>query len=667
MPRNTDIQPDNDQPTMIEIEKTQWRSSMYGIDEEDLELVGNDTAPVIEEEEGLRDVSVSNPWVIAKMNVRSKLPFEYHQLLTPKKDRNAPKLPLNLSSPAASSHQQPLLTLPTPRTSSRSQKSIPLTSENMIASSSPISANTVGRGSPTRGHQMNISTDQRGQTAPAFAASQRTQQNSMSRKRTSERHETENPNDEWMRHTTHANVSNKRRHSQKYSNRQNAARDRGKKSRQNTQNGADIRDFFSRDTEQMGEGEDFELPSFTPIKGRPRASLSELQQSQSDRHEFVQNPTQEAANQLENPFSGPQRSIAQRAPPRPFSAGSFVANLQNQNFQNPSMMADRRSKDVQSSLRSSMTKTSSKNHDEISDQLHAYAERENRALALRSSLPQSYARIPILPGRPAVQNCQPYKPLGGLQRRRSSGKTSNNLPSEHCISHIELRIKRDINCVARSMQMLDMSVHGGNSLKRGHSATFNAEPRQSFSAPFHTVRLWSAKIYKLIDRCFEREDDRDTAYIKFHNNIYERLLEEYHYQQQDACTNTATGGTAIEQLVAAAAADESPRQDRIENENSSSVNFIGSTNSRIASLNVNTVSLIAKFVASDKTHNRGIPYDQNDSMTIIDEHGTLPAINQIETRAPTDAQLSMDEKAAQKGYESEYGDILAEDEMLFNI
>ncbi|KAL1609127.1 hypothetical protein SLS59_001490 [Nothophoma quercina] len=68
-----------------------WRSSMYGIDEEDLGCLQEDAPPEIEEEDGRRDVSISNPWTIARMNapVKSKKPISNNQLPSPAKKMNA--------------------------------------------------------------------------------------------------------------------------------------------------------------------------------------------------------------------------------------------------------------------------------------------------------------------------------------------------------------------------------------------------------------------------------------------------------------------------------------------------------------------------------------------------------------------------------------------------
>ncbi|KAF2281216.1 uncharacterized protein EI97DRAFT_389679, partial [Westerdykella ornata] len=64
-----------------------WRSTMYGVDEEDLHLLSDNPPPNLEEEEGARAAEVSNPWTIAKMNAAmkpKKRPVN-PQLLTPTK------------------------------------------------------------------------------------------------------------------------------------------------------------------------------------------------------------------------------------------------------------------------------------------------------------------------------------------------------------------------------------------------------------------------------------------------------------------------------------------------------------------------------------------------------------------------------------------------------
>jgi hypothetical protein len=102
-------------------EQPRWRSSMYGIDEGDLELLQENPPPVVEEEEGLRDVAVSNPWTIARMNapVKSKKLVSNEYLLSPAKSQSnkslGPQSPVSAATPQQFNLHEPL----TPETSSR--------------------------------------------------------------------------------------------------------------------------------------------------------------------------------------------------------------------------------------------------------------------------------------------------------------------------------------------------------------------------------------------------------------------------------------------------------------------------------------------------------------------------------------------------------------------
>lgn len=108
----------------------QWRSNMYGVDEDDLELLSSEyQRPVIEddEEEGRRAVSVSNPWTIAKMNAftKAKPSAKDPQLTTPIK--TPASMIFNSKYPIAGkiTCQQPPLEPPTPQTVSRVNTLLP--------------------------------------------------------------------------------------------------------------------------------------------------------------------------------------------------------------------------------------------------------------------------------------------------------------------------------------------------------------------------------------------------------------------------------------------------------------------------------------------------------------------------------------------------------------
>jgi DNA mismatch repair protein MutL len=114
----TDEEPTSEAPS----DQPQWRTSMYGIDEEDLRHLQENQSPVIEEEEeGRRAVEISNPWTIARMNTTIK-PSNTTcngQLLSPAKShregRILPSSPTQQITAHTVSHTKPL----TPQTSSR--------------------------------------------------------------------------------------------------------------------------------------------------------------------------------------------------------------------------------------------------------------------------------------------------------------------------------------------------------------------------------------------------------------------------------------------------------------------------------------------------------------------------------------------------------------------
>jgi hypothetical protein len=91
-----------------------WRSSMYGIDEEDLEFLPSNTHVAVEEEEGSRNADISNPWTIARMNapIKSKKSIANRQLQSPAKSQgdtsSAPQPPAPAATPRQSTPVEPL-------------------------------------------------------------------------------------------------------------------------------------------------------------------------------------------------------------------------------------------------------------------------------------------------------------------------------------------------------------------------------------------------------------------------------------------------------------------------------------------------------------------------------------------------------------------------------
>jgi DNA mismatch repair ATPase MutL len=153
VPIHQDSRPSDDISYPPESSKSQpqWRSSMYGIDEEDLEFLNDEQAQVIEEEEGRRAASISNPWTIAMMNSRTRKPTSNGQLMTPAKGRGDINLGLSSSSPAVTPRQQTSVEPLTPQTLSRTNIVRPVVDEQLqdnlqqlpLPPVQPLSSNNV--------------------------------------------------------------------------------------------------------------------------------------------------------------------------------------------------------------------------------------------------------------------------------------------------------------------------------------------------------------------------------------------------------------------------------------------------------------------------------------------------------------------------------------------
>ncbi|KAI4701223.1 hypothetical protein J4E81_002963 [Alternaria sp. BMP 2799] len=128
-PANRNEQPATDPAQAL----PRWRSSMYGIDEDDLEFLQENPAPVVEEEEekGLRAVEVSNPWTIARMNttIKPKQAASNEQLLSPAKSQRGSDPHLPSPSPAVTPRRALSAAPLTPQTLSKMNMRSPLDAE----------------------------------------------------------------------------------------------------------------------------------------------------------------------------------------------------------------------------------------------------------------------------------------------------------------------------------------------------------------------------------------------------------------------------------------------------------------------------------------------------------------------------------------------------------
>jgi DNA mismatch repair ATPase MutL len=116
-----------EEPTSVpQSDQPRWRASMYGIGEEDLGYLQENQPPIIEEEEpGRRDVEVSNPWTIARMNATTKPSNTIFngQLVSPAKSHGTGCILPSSSAPQTTPCKVSQTTPLTPQTSSKTNAS----------------------------------------------------------------------------------------------------------------------------------------------------------------------------------------------------------------------------------------------------------------------------------------------------------------------------------------------------------------------------------------------------------------------------------------------------------------------------------------------------------------------------------------------------------------
>lgn len=570
------ISPAKDQP--------QWRSTMYGIDEEDLEFVGTDPIPVIEEEEGIRDVAVSNPWTIAKVNVRNKQPLPNQQLMSPAKSIISSDGPFYTSSPSATPRQQAPKILLTPRTSSKTRTGMP--SPGVAVQS--LSESTSMHSERLPGPSQNISTDalsvfnsQPEKTNSSLLDSRRLQSKAVSRKKSTRQSEVEEPYNEWTHQPKR--VSNKPR-SRKPKGQHDSDHGAGKDDHMYSENNADIRDFFggnnrsSQSNTMTMSAQDSELPSFTPINSGLQELRSKLVHPESNRQLTLMtsssqgssgiaqtgsinrrkcaedgtllDPRHEAFPQIENISKMPHEFTAKRVLRRPSTAQ--VPVVTDCNIQNLPLNLDQPFHDARGPSKSSKQNGSSMKHQDIAAQLTAYANQEDRVCTSRPSLRRPQARVPpiheIAKVRPSHR-----EQVSSIRRRQSSGKSVEYMPSEHCISHIEVLVKTSVDQIVRLTQMLDMTVEGGNSIEWGHTATANPRSIHDISTTDSEARSLAMDVLNLLDDLFEREEDDIKIGIDLQTSILKHISDTAQVEVPDP--GPEPEGKWKDQLVTAAASN----------------------------------------------------------------------------------------------------------------
>lgn len=458
-----------------------WRSSMYGIDEEDLEFLQEDVADMPEEEDGRRDAAISNPWTIARMNapIKPKKLVSNGQLLSPAKSSSsvstAPHSPTPVATPrhrlfepltpqtpsqanAVSSQlddelQQSIRRLPgptsidcsavIPRSGPRTQRTLGLPSfeERMFSSMvQPAPQASTGESSfegpePPR----------RKRRAPKpFRNKPYTPSASVSR-------------DTWfgqpMRNAPKADRPQKEPRQQAASSFPNddsfssqrslvlPAAQRLSQVRQIPGNNTDIRDFFGNSRR-------------APVD----VSSHRVQAPRSQRIE------KQLLEYAEHGDKGPD------SPRRPRSAKSY-----------------RRS-------------TSTAQEMDALFQLHQSASPASSSSPIRTSRPSRNASLPA--PRSTSRPCRRRTTDGGLNRTKSSTLPLNFIPHGFEIHNLTLNIRTSVSSIAQQARKLDSSA---NTLEWGYSST---EAFDTFRTPTNERKImqWVIKIDNLLAEVFERRD-----------------------------------------------------------------------------------------------------------------------------------------------------------------
>jgi hypothetical protein len=539
-----------------------WRSSMYGIDEDDLEHLQEDQPLVYEEEQGLRAADVSNPWTIACMNttIKPKASTTNGQLLSPAKSHGEvsaqPSSPAPFRTPLRQSPAAPL----TPQTLSRADRlastlnseygstaQIPpqddLDTERQSASlnlrSSPLHdrlpfgwppSGLVSRDQTPVPVQIGPSQDRRHPVHVAPATRQR------KRKQTAHDADSyadgiEGPADTWFGQPMRGTQPFRPRHRQKLRQDQDpplfptstlsfprrsilTAAEGGGGSRLYSENNTDIRDFFG----QSDRGRNNELPSassFTPINGP--ASMQTNSQGSSRRG----NARERRASQL---MSSRATSFEVMSRPRlnkdvarmPFhdDHGLQPPNTSNQFvIHEDDPMPPQRTRPYSadserpliSPIRSNGRPANSSR--DMAAYFKAYQDHENVSLNPSSSAIRRQGPRIAPPHELENKTCpQRRRTTDGAQRSRSSKLPLERVPQGCHIQNVVMNMRLSIASIIQSSCKLDMTR---NSLEYNYVVE---DAFDTFAEPVSERKImeWVMKLDAMLHEQFEQLPDADV-------------------------------------------------------------------------------------------------------------------------------------------------------------
>jgi hypothetical protein len=520
----------------------QWRASMYGIDEEDLEYLQENQPPVIEEEEeGRRAAEVSNPWTIARMNATIK-PTNISsngQLMSPVKShgdgRIHPSSPAVQTTPHKVSHALPM----TPQTTSRMNirtSSLDRERERNIRHLPRPSVEEEPTGSILSGSQTTTNDLLSASlTLPEQDHSRRSVQtrrlynatqvpSAPSRGRRKQRVPTIDPlvdaneglDDTWFGQPMRGSQNLQPHCRPKRRPKQNTtpfpsdtwsrtlfpAADRSIDNDLSSGQNADIRSFLTR-TGGHGavEGARVEKrPSFTPINLPPQIGFTPADMTDRRGHHSLQPSSSRATSHepllrtQDNSNASPRRSNNQTN--RQFPSTTEQFNIHENSFSSPSRPRPSSAGSQRPPLMPTRPNKPSQNSRDMAAYFKQYQDRET-ASADRFSSPTRRWEPRIHPPHELITSSYPQRrrTTDGAQRTKSSNLPLERVPHSYHIQDAILSIQVSIASMIQTSRKLDMRR---NSLEWGYAA--DEESYDAFAEPVTTksVMAWVLQLHVVL-------------------------------------------------------------------------------------------------------------------------------------------------------------------------
>ncbi|KAH4802986.1 hypothetical protein HBH61_180800 [Parastagonospora nodorum] len=550
-----------------------WRSSMYGIDEDDLEHLQEDQPMVIEEEEGRRAADISNPWTIARMNsiIKPKVSTTNGQLPSPVKSSGdvtmQPSSPSVAKTPLRKAQPEPL----TPQTSSRpspaslldnelgnslepfsrfdpedetlnvSRDKYTVTGYAGFQSGLPLSeqtgaeqANNFPGAKQPRGGQFPIQV-----TSAAPRGRQR---------KPTQNDEVEGPDDTWFGQPMRGSQPSQPTRRQKRRGEQGpllfasnmtssprrpilATAKRISDGQLYSEDNTDIRSFFGQreNGRTDSDGRPTKGPSFTPINAQPTAASPISQNVQDPFRPLTirERPTSQPIFSRVSPV-GPRET---RNESRIHAEDATSARRRNNGeqfdvydedrFQSPmprpsSAGSERpplmpiRSNGVRTALDLYSNDKPTHNSRDMTAYFKAYQDRENApANGSTSSIHRHEPRVAPPHELTSKTRRQRRRTTDGVQRTKSSKLPLERIPHSYHIQDIVLTIHSSVTCIIQSSRKLDMRC---NSLDYNYSAE---DAFDAFTEPVSERKIvaWVTELDTTLNECFEQVPCADVRSV----------------------------------------------------------------------------------------------------------------------------------------------------------